>query len=323
MGFSFARKLYQFDILSAVSQVGCIMFSGLGVPFIISHWFPNNGKGKALGIAFSGGSIGNVFLQPITSHLLAASGPSTSYIIFGLLSLIVGIPLVIFFIRLPRDQEVINPSNTSNAQENTTIKGYEGAGAEAVRKNIYFWLFSIGYAIIAIPIAALSTQYATYFKSALNLQPSLIGILGSTFALFCLLGNVVGGTLFDKLGSLKTMAISAILIIIAIVSLLLSAHFHYISFLFSISYGLNVYSYMSGPAFMSSDVFGRKESSVTLGTISLLFALGFAFGSSLFGLIVDHFQFTVAWITMLICVVIGYALLLISIMKYKKQTLHT
>ena len=104
MGFSFARKLYQFDILSAVSQVGCIMFSGLGVPFIISHWFPNNGKGKALGIAFSGGSIGNVFLQPITSHLLAASGPSTSYIIFGLLSLIVGIPLVIFFIRLPRDQ---------------------------------------------------------------------------------------------------------------------------------------------------------------------------------------------------------------------------
>lgn len=252
-----------------------------------------------------------------------ASGPSTSYIIFGLLSLIVGIPLVIFFIRLPRDQEVINPSNTSNAQENTTIKGYEGAGAEAVRKNIYFWLFSIGYAIIAIPIAALSTQYATYFKSALNLQPSLIGILGSTFALFCLLGNVVGGTLFDKLGSLKTMAISAILIIIAIVSLLLSAHFHYISFLFSISYGLNVYSYMSGPAFMSSDVFGRKESSVTLGTISLLFALGFAFGSSLFGLIVDHFQFTVAWITMLICVVIGYALLLISIMKYKKQTLHT
>ncbi|MDY3367302.1 conjugated bile salt MFS transporter [Zhenhengia yiwuensis] len=323
MGFSFARKLYQFDILSAVSQVGCIMFSGLGVPFIISHWFPNNGKGKALGIAFSGGSIGNVFLQPITSHLLAASGPSTSYIIFGLLSLIVGIPLVIFFIRLPRDQEVISPSNTSNAQENTTIKGYEGAGAEAVRKNIYFWLFSIGYAIIAIPIAALSTQYATYFKSALNLQPSLIGILGSTFALFCLLGNVVGGTLFDKLGSLKTMAISAILIIIAIVSLLLAPRFHYISFLFSISYGLNVYSYMSGPAFMSSDVFGRKESSVTLGTISLLFALGFAFGSSLFGLIVDHFQFTVAWITMLICVVIGYALLLISIMKYKKQTLHT
>ena len=68
---------------------------------------------------------------------------------------------------------------------------------------------------------------------------------------------------------------------------------------------------------------GEKNLSVTLGTISLLFALGFAFGSSLFGLIVDHFQFTVAWITMLICVVIGYALLLISIMKYKKQTLHT
>ena len=43
------------------------------------------------------------------------------------------------------------------------------------------------------------------------------------------------------------------------------------------AYALNVYSYMSAPAFMATDVFGKKESSVILGTISLLFALGFAY----------------------------------------------
>ena len=322
MGFSFANQLYQFDLLSAVSQVGCVMFSGLGVPFIISHWFPNNGKGKALGIAFSGGSIGNVFLQPITSQLLASVGPSTSYILFGILALVVGIPLVIFFIRLPKDEELSHLGTSSHVQESTIDHESDGLGAKAVQKNIYFWLFGIGYAIIAIPIAALSTQYATYFKSALNLPPSLIGVLGSTFAIFCLLGNVVGGSLFDKLGSLKTMAISAVLIVISIVALMVSARFHYIAFLFSIAYGLNVYSYMSAPAFMSSDVFGKKDSSITLGVISLLFALGFAGGSSLFGLIVDHYSFMAAWIAMLACVVVGYIFLLISISKYKKQTTH-
>ena len=76
---------------------------------------------------------------------------------------------------------------------------------------------------------------------------------------------------------------------------------------------------MSAPAFMATDVFGKKESSVILGTISLLFALGFAFGSTLFGMVVDNFGFNTAWILMLACIFVGYALLLTSIKKVKDQ----
>ena len=141
------------------------------------------------------------------------------------------------------------------------------------------------------------------------------------FALFCLIGNVVGGALFDKIGTLKTMTISMVLESIAVVALLLSAKSTWISILFSIAYGLNVYSYMSAPAFMATDVFGKKESSVILGTISLLFALGFAFGSTLFGMVVDNFGFSAAWILMLVCIFTGYALLLTSIKKVKEQNM--
>ena len=76
---------------------------------------------------------------------------------------------------------------------------------------------------------------------------------------------------------------------------------------------------MSEPAFMATDVFGRKESSVILGTISLLFALGFAFGSTLFGMIVDNFGFNTGLLVMIVCVLTGYALLLTSIKKVKDQ----
>ena len=93
---------------------------------------------------------------------------------------------------------------------------------------------------------------------------------------FCLIGNVTGGALFDKIGTLKTMSISLVLSIIAIIGLMMSSKIHSLAFLFSVAYGLNVYSYMSAPAFMATDVFGKKESSVILGIISLLFALGFA-----------------------------------------------
>lgn len=317
MGFGFSHNLAQFYALAAMQKVGCLLFSGIGVPYLINSWFPKEGRGKALGIAFSGGSIGNVFLQQITSQMLASRGATYSYIFFGVLALVCSLPIVMIFVRLPKvgEVEVVE----ENEAEEVQTSGFDGLGAKATKQNKYFWLFSIGYAIIAVSISALSTQYATYFTGELGLSATLVGTLGSVFAAFCLIGNVSGGALFDKIGTLKTMTISMLLQGVAIVALIFCAKVHALAFLFSIAYGLNVYSYMSAPAFMATDVFGKKESSKIFGTISLLFALGYAFGSTLVGMIVDKVGFGAAWIVILGCVVVGYTLLLGSIKKVKEQ----
>ena len=317
MGFGFSHNLAQFYALAAMQKVGCLLFSGIGVPYLINSWFPKEGRGKALGIAFSGGSIGNVFLQQITSQMLASRGATHSYIFFGVLALVCSLPIVMIFVRLPKvgEVEVVE----ENEAEEVQTSGFDGLGAKATKQNKYFWLFSIGYAIIAVSISALSTQYATYFTGELGLSATLVGTLGSVFAAFCLIGNVSGGALFDKIGTLKTMTISMLLQGVAIVALIFCAKVPALAFLFSIAYGLNVYSYMSAPAFMATDVFGKKESSKIFGTISLLFALGYAFGSTLVGMIVDKVGFGAAWIVMLGCVVVGYTLLLGSIKKVKEQ----
>ncbi|CDA10466.1 conjugated bile salt MFS transporter [Intestinibacter bartlettii] len=317
MGFGFSHNLAQFYVLAAMQKVGCLLFSGIGVPYLINSWFPKEGRGKALGIAFSGGSIGNVFLQQITSQMLASKGATYSYIFFGVLALVCSLPIVMIFVRLPKvgEVEVVE----ENEAEEVQTSGFDGLGAKATKQNKYFWLFSIGYAIIAVSISALSTQYATYFTGELGLSATLVGTLGSVFAAFCLIGNVSGGALFDKIGTLKTMTISMLLQGVAIVALIFCAKVPALAFLFSIAYGLNVYSYMSAPAFMATDVFGKKESSKIFGTISLLFALGYAFGSTLVGMIVDKVGFGAAWIVMLGCVVVGYTLLLGSIKKVKEQ----
>ena len=317
IGFGFSHNLAQFYALAAMQKVGCLLFSGIGVPYLINNWFPKEGRGKALGIAFSGGSIGNVFLQQITSQMLASRGATYSYIFFGVLALVCSLPIVMIFVRLPKAGEV--EVVEENEAEEVETSGFEGLGAKATKQNKYFWLFSIGYAIIAVSISALSTQYATYFTGELGLSATLVGTLGSVFAAFCLIGNVSGGALFDKIGTLKTMTISMLLQGVAIVALIFCAKVPALAFLFSIAYGLNVYSYMSAPAFMATDVFGKKESSKIFGTISLLFALGYAFGSTLVGMIVDKVGFGAAWIVMLGCVVVGYTLLLGSIKKVKEQ----
>lgn len=179
----------------------------------------------------------------------------------------------------------------------------------------------IGYIFIGSAISACSTQYASYFKIQLHLKPSLIGFLGSVFAAFCLIGNVAGGALFDKIGTFKAMAIAFILQGLAIVGMLLAGISSDFAFAFSIFYGLCVFSYMSGPAFIATDIFGRKESSVNLGIISLFFAVGFALGTAVFGAIAGAGGFKFAWIIMLVLLVLGYILLLISVkvMKHKQS----
>ncbi|MGL5616981.1 MAG: conjugated bile salt MFS transporter [Sarcina sp.] len=323
LGMGFASNLPEFYILSAVTQVGCVIFSGLGVPFLIGSWFPSKGRGQALGIAFAGGSIGNVFLQPIVSSLLGLHGEAYSYILFGIISLIFSLIIVLIFIRIPKESEITILTDDST-DKNIKIEKhsvYEGPGSAMTRKNKYFWLFSLGYAFIGISISACSTQYASYFKMQLHLDPHLIGILGSVFAFFCLIGNVGGGTLFDKIGSFKSMLLAFIFQAIAIIGMLLAGFSHDFSFLFSIFYGLCVFSYMSGPAFLSTDVFGRKESSVNLGTMSLVFAIGFALGSVIFGAFAQSIGFKLAWVAMIIFLVVGYLLVLssIKVMKHRQK----
>ena len=298
-----------------------MLFSGLGVPYVINNWFPKKGRGAALGIAFAGGSIGNVFLQPIVSSMLSSKGPSFAYITFGLVSIVVSLVIILLFIRLPKQGEIEDDSSAQ--EENTKVakanSKFEGLGSAETRKNKYFWTFGIGYALIGIAIAACSTQYASYFRMSLHLDSELIGLLGSVFALFCLIGNVGGGTLFDRLGSFKTMLIGCILQALSIIGMLLAEGIHQFAFVFSICYGLCVFSYMSGPAFMATDIFGRKDSSVNLGVISLCFAVGFALGSTIFGEFAQLVGFRLAWLAMLVFLGVGYFLLLSSIKLFKNE----
>lgn len=70
--------------------------------------------------------------------------------------------------------------------------------------------------------------------------------------------------------------------------------------------GLSVFSYMSGPAFMSKSLFGAKAQGANLGYISLAYAVGFAIGAPLFGVIKGATSFTTAWGCTISFVTIGF-----------------
>ena len=115
------------------------------------------------------------------------------------------------------------------------------------------------------------------------------------------------------------MLIAGILEAISCVALMFAKDMHGLAYLFSVAYGLNVYSYMTGPGYTTQALFGRKGSSEILGIVSLLFAIGFASGSTLFGFLVGKYGYGLGWNLTIISIIVGYGVLLLGVSKVNKQ----
>ena len=331
--FGISTKLPGFYLAGIICMAGSTFYSGQGVPWVINHWFPSKGRGTALGIAFCGGSIGEIFLQPITQEILqhfmignAKNGHLTSmapFFIFAIALLIIGL-IIAAFIRVPKQGEVIIIKSPKKHQK-TVINHkneFQGWSGKQVLKMKWFWIFSISFLIIGLGMASLNEDYAAFLDTKLSLTN--VGIIGSVFGVFGILGNISGGYLFDKLGTAKAMAYAGILLIISILTMIfISVHSFnslpnfYAGIFWAITSGLAVFSYMSGPAFMAKNLFGAKAQGVNLGYISLAYAIGFAIGAPLFGIIKDKSNFTIAWTCIISFIIIGFLLLIFASIKIK------
>ena len=310
MTFSIAEKLWQFYAIAAVVQVGASIVSGIGVPILLNSWFDKTSKGKAMGIAYAGGSIGNVFLQQLVVGTISSKGYAHSYFVFGLVALAAIIPIALFMIRMPKNENEIVRGKVQEKEEKTTSVDISYTLKEA-QKNKYFWIMGIGLFFVGIYVSAYSIQYAAYFQGELKLSPSTIATTGSLFALASLFGNLVGGILFDKLGAVKTLSIGALAVIGSGVALLMAGTSPLFAHVHSILKGLAMFVYMMTPAYMVGAFFGNKEYGSILGLINLNFALGFCSGSALFGVFVEKFGYNVTWMGILVCVVIAFTSLII------------
>ena len=305
LAFSMCQELWQFYIVAGIVQVGTSIISSIGIPLLINSWFDDTTKGKALGLAFAGSGLGNIFLQQMTAYSLVNFGSSKSYLMFGALSLIVGIPVSLLFLRMPKNNsEIVKGNKKENRKEesqNTTTVEWGYTFKEA--KNLKF---------LGMYVSALAVQYPAYLKVHLAIDPKFVGNVGSVFALFSLGGNLFGGALFDKLGVTKGLIIAFILAGVSCLALMFAGQMEILAIVFAALKGLSVFAYMMGPSLLVGAFFGNKEFGAILGVVQIFFAVGFAAGSSVFGLLVDNMGYGVAWWVVFAFIIVCYGSLIVA-----------
>lgn len=312
MFMSIANKYWMFYLGYSLAQTGVSAVASLGVPTLINAWFDENSKGKALGLAFAGGSIGNIFLQTLSVQIIVNYGYKTAYLCFGLVGLVVGVLISLFIIRFPKDSsEVVKGKANSDKNDSNNCDKWGYTLGEVMKMKVY-WMYAIGFIFIGLYVSALAMQFPVYLN-AINLDPKMIGAVGSTFALFSLIGNIGGGALFDKLGAFKTMLLSGVLVGLGCISLILAKDISTFAFIFGICKGLSLFGYMLGPSFLVGTLFGNKDFGTILAISNLFFAVGVASGTPLFGLFADLFGYSTALMIVLGFIVIAYICILSSI----------
>ena len=314
LAFSMCQELWQFYIVAGIVQVGTSIISSIGISLLINSWFDDTTKGKALGLAFAGSGLGNIFLQQMTAYSLVNFGSSKSYLMFGALSLIVGIPVSLLFLRMPKNNsEIVKGNKKENGKEesqNTTTVEWGYTFKEA--KNLkFFWILALGLFFLGMYVSALAVQYPAYLKVHLAIDPKFVGNVGSVFALFSLGGNLFGGALFDKLGT-KGLVVAFLLAAVSCLALIFAQNIHGLAILFATLKGLSVFAYMMGPSLLVGAFFGNKEFGAILGVVQIFFAVGFAAGSSVFGLLVDNMGYGVAWWVVFAFIIVCYGSLIVA-----------
>ncbi len=291
----FAAKAIWLYFWYGFSLVGTSLFSGLGVPFLVGAWVPGKNRGTFLGIAFAGGSAGNLIWQVAINQTLAHISVYNAFFIYGAVGVIGGVLISILLINLPKtialnDQEKF--SNNTLSKDEDIAKN--GAGLKTTLRVPYFYLLCISYGIFGLGIAGAASQWPTFVHQGLYLvarqfilpgeNPSMYlanvaTIVGLVYGISCLIGNLTGGYLFTKLNASGAFLVGGTVRVAGSLLMLLGAFDPYLTIIGVGLSGFTCYTYTSAAGFMSTSLFGKKDASVVIGLLSIGFAIGFAISS--------------------------------------------
>ncbi len=305
-------------VSNAISQIGVMIFSGLGINNLISKWWPHEKRGFALGLAFTGGAVGNIWMQQLVGALSKLFGNTlyigkgnvldygydaihgyaqnplfvnqyVTYLIMASIGLICGIMIVLFACRKPMPSiDIFNVNETNIEFKNKTnnTNKLEASPLNTFKYPIY-WILLIGYFLIQMGAIHNSTK-GNFVQNALannyDIDYSQVMAIGGTlFGVACLVGNFSGGILNDKIGPTKSIFFAGLIQGLAVFCLMLSIKSPYLYYLYSIMSGISIYIFTSTPSYICGKLYGSGQSNNHMAILGMFTAVGFAVVNSIWG----------------------------------------
>jgi len=261
---------------------------------LVPQWFITK-RGKAMSLMAIGGFASSAALPPLNAWLVANWGWSFSWKVWGVLLLVVFVPLAYILIRnKPEDigeyPDGFKPEWTNDpADPNRTSKPFEEVNwtvQEAVKTRAY-WLLLFCVGIPALVNTGLTFHLISIFKTN-GISPGIAALVLSLMALIGFPVTLIAGPLLDRVKVQYVLAgIFAGEIIFILV--LLAADQTAIAIAFGVLWGISGGFERITLNYVWPSFFGRQSLGSIKGSAMTVTVLGSALGPLPFGLAYDYF----------------------------------
>lgn len=289
---SMVNTVQQLTITYGVIGGAGLALVGLGpIAANISAWFPPAQRGRAIGIAFAGTGFGALVFVPLCTWLIDFIGWRSTYIVLGLICLLILAPLLVVIMRKPILEE-----------QRPTLAN---AGAELIRNPI-FWLLMLVSLTALGPLRSLTVHQIAYIESTgidRQVGAAYVGLSGlltaGTFIMWGWFSDRFGRALTFTLGALSLSTAVGILFLLPFVP-------QSILILYAILYALGEGTRSSQTTALASDVFQGSGLGLVNGLVGAMFGFGAAFGPWLVGRLRDsNGDYIIGFLVILVMIVIS------------------
>ena len=314
-GFGVATELWQFYVLSAILGIFTSGITQVPISYIVTNWFPEKKKGVATGIAFAGGNVGSLIVINLVTKLIPEVGYEKCYFILGGVMFVVTVLVSLFIIKeKPEDINqlpygVVEGEIKAKVETDINVEGYTFKEAKS---SPVFYVFILAIVLLGVVFAGVQMHIPSYMQS-IGHSAEFASMVLSLVSIFGIFSNVLIGLLLEKAGLRTGMTIIGIAMLLAVVSLLLGET-KIFAMLFGVIFGGFIAIASMGPSYLTSEIFGKKEYGIILGTVMMFFQLGGAVGPTLSGFIYDTTgAYQLTWIIFIVLLIITFGTFLFSI----------
>lgn len=299
MGFGFAPNIYVFYLLSLLVGFGYTTTTIIPVSMLMNNWFVKK-RGLALSLALSGLGIGGVIFSQILTPLINNVGWRQTYLIYGVIMLVVTLPIVLFVFK-PRPESInlkaygteeLNISNKGDkeqiqAQRNQAIGAKTGI-------TPFFILLMLGAVLVGLVNNGGLGQFPPVLNSLHGATQGALII--SIYSAVGILGKLILGNVNDRYGPVASTIYASVLLIVTYIVMIFAGNF-VLAIIMAILFGLGNAIGTVSPPLITSAIYSADDFPKPYGYVQSGVQLGMTVGSLVAASIADFTgTYTVSWI---------------------------
>ncbi len=249
----------------------------------VARWFVGR-RSMMTGIVFAGAGVGMLILPLVINHLIAAYDWRVTFLILGVVILVVVVSSAQFLKRDPSQMGQAAYGESNTAQEGLNFKAKDYSFKEAILTRP-FWLFCATLLLYGFSFFSLQVHIVPYITD-LGISAGTAAAILATIGGATIIGQMGLGSAGDKLGYKRTFLIGIVLVALAVFTLIPAMEL-WTFFLLAVFLGLGFGACSTMESPIAAWLFGLASHGLILGFLTFIFTIGGAIGPLLSGYIFD------------------------------------